>query len=454
MGERIFAICVAAAFGFLPYAVKGMPNFIAWIGIAGAVVIGGLTFTSINPRLVMPAGFMIATLLAFVAASAWLYQRYQETPRAFPDAVARLAEMGWTVKPSQEDILFEINGGSLPAMQESATYFAQLHKPFRLHFQSVKSLGGLHYLSGISDCTNIEINAGEFTDVSELQGFTNLTKLVISQVPLNGVGVVDASPLASLINLQELVLGMTRIRDADFLVSLTKLKRLYIGQTLISDISPVSALSSLEYLDIRGTRITDLRPLDKTDTLSELMIGGEQVPGLASLRNLPIKKMTLIEQQPVDLAPIGAMTNLESFFGWGPPQIDIAQLHNLSKLQNLTLTGMGIVSLSSVANPQMIGDFTELKTLTLGQLAISDLSFIGRLKNLVEINLNRLPTTSIASFAGLTDIKKLSFVDVPLVDISALLQLPKLVDVNFIRVPARSDILTELERRGVRVTRY
>jgi hypothetical protein len=36
MDERIFAVCVAAFFGLLPYAVKGMPNFIAWIGLQAA----------------------------------------------------------------------------------------------------------------------------------------------------------------------------------------------------------------------------------------------------------------------------------------------------------------------------------------------------------------------------------------------------------------------------------
>jgi len=242
MGERIFAICVAAVFGFLPYAVKGMPTYVAWIGIAAAFLIGGMTLTPINPRLVMPSAFVVASVVALIAASSWLYQRYQETPSAFPDAIARLAELGWTVKPAQSDILFEITSAALPPMQESATYFAQLNKPFRLHFQSVKSLDGLHYLADLPGCTNIEIGAGEFTDISELRDFTHLTKLMIGQVPLNGLGVVDPTPLSSLVNLQELVLGMTRIRDSTFLASLTKLERLYLGQTLITDISSISSI--------------------------------------------------------------------------------------------------------------------------------------------------------------------------------------------------------------------
>ena len=199
---------------------------------------------------------------------AWLYLIHsQGGTQESPSTVARLAELGWTVKPGQNDVLFEVVDRSLPPMKESASYFAQLHKPFRLHFQQVNGLEGLHYLADMKDCAKIEINAGEFTDISELRGFGYLTSLIISQVPLNGVGIVDPAALSSLPNLEELNLNHTRIRSADFLASLTKLKTLNLGQTLISDISPISGLNLLENLEIRDTRVTDLRPLDQNKNL-------------------------------------------------------------------------------------------------------------------------------------------------------------------------------------------
>jgi hypothetical protein len=115
-------------------------------------------------------------------------------------SLARLAGLGWTVKPSPDGIQFEIAGGPLPPMNESADLFRALSASFRLHFQSVNGLDGLHYLSNIEHCTKIEINAGDFTNISELAGFSHLTDLIIGQVPLNGFGVVDPSPLASLTN--------------------------------------------------------------------------------------------------------------------------------------------------------------------------------------------------------------------------------------------------------------
>lgn len=457
MAERIFAICVGAIFGFLPYAVKGMPTFVAWIGIAGAVLIGGLTFTSINPRLVMPAAFVVVSVAALIAASSWLYQRYQETPGSFPDAIARLAELGWTVKPGQNDVLFEITSAALPPMQESATYFAQLKRPFRLHFQSVKSLDGLHYLADLPECTSIEIGAGEFTDISELRGFTHLTKLGIGQVPLNGLGVVDPAPLSSLVNLQELILGMTRIRDSGFLANLTSLRRLYLGSTLITDISAVSSIHSLEYLDIRGTRVNDLRPLSEEENLTELSVGVAQLPGLVNLAKLKnIKRLMIVDQQePIDLSTVGLLINLESLFVWGGThQIDVLPLRNLHQLRSLQLTGNSFGPVTPITNLEAFSEMTNLRTLTIGYVQIRNIDFVHSLSNLTEIALNSMPITSVVPLYDLKALKKISMADVPVVDIAGFLELPNLTELSLIRVPARSDVLSELERRGVIVERY
>jgi internalin A len=369
-------------------------------------------------------------------------------------AVARLAELGWTVKPGDNDILFEVANRALPPMKESATHFARLKKPFTLHFQSIKSLDGLHYLADIKGCSKIEVNAGEFTDISELHGFSHLTALIISQVPLNGDGIVDASALASLSNLELLGLNSTRVRFADFLAPLKKLKTLNLGQTLIADLSSISGIKTLVSLEIRDTRIADLTPLVDDQSLAELTISSEQVPGLVNLTHLNnLKRLVLIDQRPTDLAPISSLSHLESIFIWGLPQFDLAPLRPLSKLQNLQLSGIGFGrGLSGVSDLEAIGDLKELKTLTLGQLQVNNLSFVENIRNLVEMNLNQLPILSLSSLRNLSLLKKLSLVDVPIVDISPLLELPQLSELFLLRVPARADVLTELKRRGVRVS--
>jgi hypothetical protein len=282
----------------------------AWlsaIGFGSLGVIWGSTNANYSLGLRVAAAASVAAVVA--GALTWIIadingQSKGPVAPSDTEAVARLTELGWTVRPSKEDYIFEIAGQSLPAMQPSAAYFKQLRKPFRLHFQSVKGLEGLHYLADAEGCKTIEISAGEFTDISELGNLTHLTKLVISQVPLSGVGTVDGSPLASLINLEELNLNITRVRAVDFLSSLTHLKTLYLIQTLITDIDPISAIGTLEHLDIRGTRVTDLQPVRQNQRLRELSIGGEQIPGLTALTTLKnLKRLSVIEQRNVDLSP-------------------------------------------------------------------------------------------------------------------------------------------------------
>lgn len=100
----------------------------------------------------------------------------QATTTHVGDSIGNLARLGWTVK---NPAVFEISAKPLPNMQESAVYFRALHKAFRLHFQQVSSVAGLHFLAG-SDCVGIEIGASDIEDVSELGGITNLRELTIA----------------------------------------------------------------------------------------------------------------------------------------------------------------------------------------------------------------------------------------------------------------------------------
>jgi Leucine-rich repeat (LRR) protein len=273
-------------------------------------------------------------------------------------AIARLTELGWTVKPDEPGgMLFEVNSRPPPPMKESASYFAKINRPFRLHFQQVPSLDGLHFIANVRECTQIEIGAGTFTDVSELSGFSHLEKLIISQAPFDRIGVIDPSPLSSLINLRELSLNLSRVRTSDFLAPLKNLRVLNLGGTLISDISPLLGLTNLEQFEIRDTRVTDLRPPSGHTQLKELTISGVQVPSLTSLADLPnLARLTLIEQSPVDLTPIGALGGLISIFIWGLPEFDVSAIGNLQKLEALQLSGLGFGRVSSIKLAQGLGN--------------------------------------------------------------------------------------------------
>jgi hypothetical protein len=370
--------------------------------------------------------------------------------------LARLAELGWTIKPSPEGIRFEVANQSLPPMKDSADLFQHLKQPFRLYLQNVIGLEGLHYLANIENCTEIGISAGEFTDISELRGFRYLGSLGISQVPLNGVGTVDPSPLSSLTNLQRLTLYGTRVRNVEFLVELTKITSLNIANTLVTDMSPISKLSSLESLDLRETRIVDLHPLGRNRNLSEITIGVEQIPSLLNLAQLDhLKKLTIFDQGYLDFSQVGVLVNLESVLIFGPSVLDLTAVRNLTKLRNLTINPLGFASgrFTPVTDVEAIGELTELRVLSLGDLQVRDIEFVRKLRNLNQIEIARMPITSIESLRGLKELAKIHLSGIPVIDIAVLLDLPALTELTISRMPAREDVLTALEQRGVKVKR-
>jgi Leucine-rich repeat (LRR) protein len=99
-----------------------------------------------------------------------------------------------------------------------------------------------------------------------------------------------------------------------------------------------------------------------------------------------------------------------------------------------------------------IGELTQLKNLTLVEVQLTSLRFLVGHDNLVELNLNGTPIDSVYELTNLASLKTISFADVPIVDISPLLSLPSLEKLSLLRTPARADIISELQRRGVKVT--
>jgi Leucine-rich repeat (LRR) protein len=459
-GLAVVGIGIALVMGLPPQWWPDMPPALVragvFVGVAliilGATLVLNSTWSAARQgrRRMLPLIGMAVFGLGFFGCAVWYFWPAKEMPT---QAIAKLAELGWTVKPGNAEILFEVNARPLPPMKESATYFSEIKRPFRLQFQQVPSLDGLHFIADIPECKNIEMGAGGFTDLSELSGFRYLESLIISQAPFQKTEVIDPSPLSSLVNLRVLNLNMSRIRSSDFLASLTNLRTLNLGGTLISDLTPITKLEQLQSLEIRDTHVTDLRPLMGLGQLADLTISGAQVLSLASLSDLPnLKRLMLIEQQPVDLSPVGNLKNLESIFVWGLPDFDVSALRNLTKLQNVQLSGLGIVQLSSIRNVESLASLGNVKQFTIGQIALASLDVVKNFRQLEELNLSRLPINSITAVQGLPRLKKITMVDIPVFDISPLLQVPNLAEVYLIRVPARADVLTQLQRDGVKVT--
>ena len=319
-----------------------------------------------------------------------------DSPAAQPGAqespIEKLSGLGWTVKPSSKEMEFEIASRPIPDMEASVRYFRQLRGPFRLHLQSVPQIVGLRFIAGVSNCQEIEINAGEFTDISDLGAITGLRRLILSQTPLSGLSTIDISPLAHLHNLQELNPFGSKVTDLTPIENLTQLRVLNLKDTPVRDLAPLARLTLMESLDVTGTEVTDLSPLGEMTNLWEVHVGGKQLHDLGKLSHIAnLTRLQIFEQTNVDLTAVGTLIHLRSLFVWAHPRMNMSTLMALKRLERLILVGIRDGSLSSVTDVDVIGSLRGLVTLSLGRVNIQDVAFVSQLTNLRELHLGMMP---------------------------------------------------------------
>lgn len=364
-----------------------------------------------------------------------------------------LASLGWTVNPSGVGNTLQFNDNySHISMRKSVKYFCAMKSEFSIVIVGARNLDGVSGLREAEHLKKLAFDAPEFSDLSELKDLHSLERLEIAQTAT----VSDLSPLQRLTNLKDLVLGSAGIRDLTPIQGLRGIISLQIGGAQVSDLSPLRDFHSLRALNVTGTRITDLSPVSKIDTLEELSVNGRQLPGLAALRNLPnLKKLSLFDTQPVDLSPIGELGNLESLSIDGPLTVSLVPLRRLSKLSSFSLRPQAadFTTMMQVQDIAAIGELHKLRKLILMQVLITDLGFMHGLRNLTEFTVMFAPISNISGIEDATALSIVQLTRTNVVDTSPLLRLPNLTELYVAYTPARSDVLTELERHGVKVHR-
>jgi internalin A len=367
-------------------------------------------------------------------------------------AIAGLFQLGWTLKTGPNGMEFEINGKSLPSIETSAAYFAQIEKPFWLNLYTINNITGLHFLAHNPRLYRIDIGASDFSDFSELRGFIHLKLLSINQVPLNGTEAIDISALATLVNLETLNLNC-KIANIVPIANLRKVKSLSIESSLLTDLTPLRGYTTLESLSVRGPHITDLTPILGNQNLRELTISAQQTFGLSALSILPnLKSLTVIGQGNIDVTSVGQLARLETLEIVFATNFDASPLQNLHELRSLQIQGLGIspiFPLTVIKDMDVIGTLQKLDKLTLGGITQSDIGFVRGLSSLEELNIGSMPISSIEPMRDLKSLKRVSLMRTQVSDISPLFVLPQLIKLTVIGNPVRADALDALRQRGV-----
>ena len=118
------------------------------------------------------------------------------------------------------------------------------------------NISDLTGLEGATNLKSLRLGGNSISDIAPVEALTNLTELNLS-----GNLISDISPVADLNQLTWLHLQSNRISDIAALASLTNLTALRLDRNSISDISVLSRLIQLTELRLDRNSLTDLSPL-------------------------------------------------------------------------------------------------------------------------------------------------------------------------------------------------
>ncbi|WP_261810634.1 MucBP domain-containing protein [Levilactobacillus humaensis] len=165
---------------------------------------------------------------------------------------------------------------------------------------NVKSLEGLQYAKSLTKLAILPDSKasktwgntsqrGQLSDISALQGLTQLTSLNLSW---NQIGDADTAALASLTGLTSLNLSYNNITDLSFMSNLTALTSISFSQQAdslykITSLKPLAKLVNLSSMSFQYNNISDLSPLRNiTAAPGFLSFGGNHIFDITPLLGL------------------------------------------------------------------------------------------------------------------------------------------------------------------------
>ena len=161
-----------------------------------------------------------------------------------------------------------------------------------------------------------------------------------------------------------------------------------------------STMATLTTLNAKERNISDITGLEFAVNLEELNISGNPISGFS---------------------PLAGCTNLIRLFAWDTPNIsDISPLANLTKLEQLEVTGSDVHDISSLVR------LTNLRVLQFYSSDISDISPLSGMTKLEKVRFRHSDVEDITPLANLVHLEWLDLASNEVSDLSPLRNLTKL----------------------------
>lgn len=333
-------------------------------------------------------------------------------------------------------------------------------------------------LDGLGAFVNLELLNLSFNDIHDISELTKLPRLRGLWLDSNAID--DLSPLGALTGLENLSFE-GGFRELPFLKNLTELTQLNIGACRVlppelaglskltvfqapggelEDISLLAQFPGLTAVNVSWNLVKDLEPL-RGLPLAELYLGGNPIEDYTPIReiyeNLKGKDFDYIElKQPdnpeeivtfadpvleqkiraalgkpegdITAGDAAQVTKLDIHNEWQPqiPQdVQVTNLQGIEAFLNLRELSAGFNAISDIG---ALSGLAELTKLDLGGNAIRDISPLAGLGKLEELTLFGNSIRDINPLSGLMALRKLHLGNNPVPDIGTLAGLTKLTE--------------------------
>lgn len=340
----------------------------------------------------------------------------------------KLIERAQLLLDTQQTSTPEIKDANLKAAINQQLGKASDYNPTKDELKTVTKIAApfkeIKDLSGLENCTNLEIldlNGDQYSDLTPIKGLTQLAWLNIS----NNKNYTDISPLSGLTNLNKLYAAYTNIKDLSVFSNLPRLSVLDVPYSKVTNLTGVEGCANLTELDLNGDQYSDLNPIKNLTNISWLNIANnKEYTDISALKNL--SNLTKLFADYTNIKDLSALENASQLSILHIPYSQITSLKPLEGCTNLTeldLNGDQYSNLIPLKN------LTKINWLNIANnKQLSDISSLSNLKNVTSLYADNDSITDISVLSNMQHLKSLHIPNNPIKDYSPLNSLKELTD--------------------------
>ena len=231
------------------------------------------------------------------------------------------------------------------------------------------------------------------TDLSDLVHLPYLERLTITNRT-----VTDLSFLEGMTHLRYLDMTGCDIRaDMKILATLPELETLLLGDTSVSSLNFLKNAPALKTLDLRSNAVGNLTALSTISTLEVLYLQDNAVSNLKPLSGLPnLSVLDLSDNVIRDLSPLSGCSKLTTLDVSGNKLTSVAAVQDLTALTSFRAEKNYLTDCTALAA------CTELRTLDISNNQIEDISMLRTLTKLTEFDFSYNQVTALPSWPAST----------------------------------------------------